>query len=1228
MSSYAQVDALDVGEALARFLALRSPRRAMQLLEAYPALLTAPAGPAPAAPLARYRWMVLMAARRSGIAEAFDHFLYATGADEDEPGRADDELMSAGSTERIREVLEAYPGLAATTVAGRYGERAEAADNEHEAIMRDSRRHIAHLVFRLGVPLGLALAEFAQRMLRTEAAWDELEDVTDQESLEALLDLVGDFCSPETPLAERLELLTGRPELGRSDARQLLEAALSFEQPEEVRDAFDLALWTLTDYAQAVADGQDPVEAARDIVRSVGAGFVVTAATEVEARHRATEYVDVFGLDDPGAIRVVAEPDDPARVDEAGALLEQIGTRRFEYLADVLGALLDATTVPDARALVLDHPALLSPLATRMLEEQAEQVAQEPSMMAGEYAFLFQSRLRLLRECRELGIEAATLNLSVAYAERVARELMGDGPVIVIPPGSFNAVADEDAKSAAEMMAAGPAHREVAELSGRAVTVAELDRVLGNLAYALALTRPGGDVRITLLNDRAYVLRVRFGLTGTIADLDGAVADLEDARHARTDDPLLAANLGDVLVQRYEAGQNQNREDLGRAVLLLGEAVRDDEHPNHVRHLVSYAHALFDLAVAGNSPAEMNRCVEVLDEALALEPDEPAVRLGLGLALSTRGLAENDHDDLRRAVEFLRGVDDVLARLNLAVTLLDLGEPGEAEGLLRQVLDSSGPSSLPSSAEIGRRAATLLAQAAERRQDWPEAAAMYRRLLRGGWASGGSQLLRAHTEAELRRTTGLAARAALAFEAAGSPLEAAEVLERGRAVQISAALRLDSADLARAGASGDVVREFTALRQWLRDNERLEIGRRTAAAPAFRSLSTVRRKQDELAGVISRIRALPDLADFLTTPSTDTLFGELAQPLVYLAHASTGGLALIVRSPHDIVPIRLPGLTDDAVTPHVRRLAADPRAALDECTKWLWHTVMASVIEQLADVPHAVLVPTGLLGLLPLHAAWTPDRDRPTGRRYALDHLLLTYSPNTETLRASAGAAAQRTGRTAAAVDEPLPVSASPLPYSALECAAALDGIPDATTVRGGDATRSAALGVLRSQAFTHWSCHAYADAEDPLRSALLLAGDSELTIGDLLSHRAPEARLAVLSACETARIGDRLPDEVLGFPAALLQVGVPAVIGSLWSVPQAATAELMVHLYEGIRRGATFAHALRDAQRVVRDGTVREKLAVLGDVSELLLQPPGARPHAHAFHWAAFSFYGADGRR
>ncbi|MFM7325310.1 MAG: hypothetical protein ACKO4L_10355, partial [Nodosilinea sp.] len=49
--------------------------------------------------------------------------------------------------------------------------------------------------------------------------------------------------------------------------------------------------------------------------------------------------------------------------------------------------------------------------------------------------------------------------------------------------------------------------------------------------------------------------------------------------------------------------------------------------------------------------------------------------------------------------------------------------------------------------------------------------------------------------------------------------------------------------------------------------------------------------------------------------------------------------------------------------------------AIDAVTRQLWQPLMAPIIAYLQQYPHqqAILIPTGYLSLLPLHAAWTPD---------------------------------------------------------------------------------------------------------------------------------------------------------------------------------------------------------------------------------------------------------------
>ncbi|MEH1986367.1 MAG: CHAT domain-containing protein [Nostoc sp.] len=73
-------------------------------------------------------------------------------------------------------------------------------------------------------------------------------------------------------------------------------------------------------------------------------------------------------------------------------------------------------------------------------------------------------------------------------------------------------------------------------------------------------------------------------------------------------------------------------------------------------------------------------------------------------------------------------------------------------------------------------------------------------------------------------------------------------------------------------------------------------------------------------------------------------------------------------------------------------------------------------------------------------------------------------------------------------------------------------------------------------------------------------------------------ADLVVLSACDTA-LGQITGDGVIGLSRSLITAGTPSVIVSLWSVPDAPTAELMTEFYRNWReRKLDKAQALRQA--------------------------------------------------
>jgi CHAT domain-containing protein len=334
----------------------------------------------------------------------------------------------------------------------------------------------------------------------------------------------------------------------------------------------------------------------------------------------------------------------------------------------------------------------------------------------------------------------------------------------------------------------------------------------------------------------------------------------------------------------------------------------------------------------------------------------------------------------------------------------------------------------------------------------------------------------------------------------------------------------------------------------------------------------------------------------------------------------------------------LPELTEETVRGWVERYFgaydardADPYAwerTLDEVTGELWEAAIGPIVETLRSAyraDRAVLVPVGLLGLLPLHAAWTGSG---TLRRYALDEVGLTYAPNARVLTAARHRAARGAGDRLLVVGAP-GTGARRLSDVDAEIAVVRAHFDD---VREG-ADRAGILAALPGATVLHVAAHGHADIGDPLDSALELAGGETLTLRDVFGLRLPGGlRLAVLSACETGVVAADVPDEAVGLAAGLLQAGAAGVVATLWAVPDRTAAALVALFYRAWRGdGDDPADALRAAQRRLRDATNDELSTEIPGYAAH--RPPGeaagrfwgrSRPFAAARHWAAFSYVGA----
>jgi hypothetical protein len=358
-----------------------------------------------------------------------------------------------------------------------------------------------------------------------------------------------------------------------------------------------------------------------------------------------------------------------------------------------------------------------------------------------------------------------------------------------------------------------------------------------------------------------------------------------------------------------------------------------------------------------------------------------------------------------------------------------------------------------------------------------------------------------------------------------------------------------------------------------------------------------------------------DSEDLLSPPTVEELQHALraqgSDVLAYLlpANAHHGAVAVLVPAEGDPVVRPLPALgraeavkryqeayaawdsAEQAAGPEYRRWVAELR----EVCRWAWDAAAGELLGHAGRDPRLVLVPLGVLGLVPWHAAYRPVDGHD---RHLVQDATVSYVPSGR-LFCEAVARPDVSGDDAVLVGNP----AGDLPDGAAEAEAIRDSCYPGGVFLGGTGQKRwwlpapagpgtpaqvrdhlrGPLGVL------HLACHAFADVRSPLRSRIALSGGA-LSARDLLElspARPLELALVVLAGCTTQVSGVDY-DEALSLSATFLAIGARTVVGSLWRVPAGwSTAALMWLFHENVRRhGLAPAEALRRAQLDLIEGS------------------------------------------
>ncbi|MFE5894733.1 CHAT domain-containing protein [Streptomyces sp. NPDC056462] len=738
--------------------------------------------------------------------------------------------------------------------------------------------------------------------------------------------------------------------------------------------------------------------------------------------------------------------------------------------------------------------------------------------------------------------------------------------------------------------------------------------------------------------------------------LESAEDFVQDLLGRFSSEPGTGAVLWD-LAGRVSSGLHdwsQDPHELDKAIERYRVALgRDDMRSDQVPHTANnLGRALTRRYLRSDSLDDLAEAMEVGDVAMrGMAPTSP------GAVLARRNLCQaltaahtrlpHDREYFSRAVELLRdnlrvvppGPDRTLDLLNLAMLLLK-GESEEDRCEAVTAFDEGAaaldPAQLPQEAiGVGEAVGDRFAQFG----NWHQATEGYLFAVAGITVVTGRTASGRWQEALGTRLYDVVQKAAYSSGKCGAAEQAVLLLERQHARGMRRALHLENAELDAVAAAGrpDLAASFRS-----RAAELAALGPRAQDGHTF-ILRHVQRLLAQLEDVTRQIQAVTGFDQFGAEPDIQDVYAAAeAGPAVYWTTTEHGGMAYIVDGTRrQITTVDLPLLTEKALHEHTTRYRAalakyqasiasldEWDASIDTVAQWLWAAFTGPLAEALPNGGSLTVMVAGRLALLPITAAVDPDSGKP-----AVEIFDFRFAPSATALITATRAASRPDTSQALAVVDPRPVDAAPLRWARVEGAVLATRADRADVLEGEHAALTSVINAISEQSILHFACHGLASPHRPLDSYLLLAGDEQLTIETLVMNtRLPAVRLAVLSACDTAVVGDVVPHEVVAMPSALIQLGAAAVIAAQWPVSDTTAAVFATRFYELWRPGTQPADAFASAQRWMRTARRSEVSALLrrnapdlDGIGDLIAELPLARaPFGSPIHWATFSYTGA----
>ena len=880
-------------------------------------------------------------------------------------------------------------------------------------------------------------------------------------------------------------------------------------------------------------------------------------------------------------------------------------------------------------------------LAAKTESDQKALLEAEADLVTAELVLVLKIVSDTFLQRRELSQALVGLKLMRSIAERIGDEKSAAYAIVNLGTTHYNRAEYQQASQLFEHFLSWDPSKRDPSLTARALnTAGMIKRIFGDNVGALDYVQRSRQIA-EQAGDK-QMLGAAFNNLGVIYRDHGEYARALDyfekglvLAEAVGNKPLISLTLNNVgTVHGTQGNQLQAIAYFQRALKLAQTA--DD------KSLMAYA--LNNIGLTHHRYREYPQALDFYQQSLALREQLKDER-GAALTLNNIGLLNREQGDHKRALEYYQRSLAIREKLDdqsgMAYVLNHIGYLNYLQGEYQQALQISkrtidiatrlqSPELLWRGLELAGRAHTSLKQFDEAEKDLIRSIETIEQLRH---RVGGDELARqrffedkvlpywAMVELAFSRNRPVDA---LTYSELAKARILLDVLRNGR-IPINKAMSLEEQEKERTANA-----ELTTLNAQLYDERQrpkpnldriaeLE-PRREKARLAYESfLTSLYVKYPELK--VQRGEAMP-----ITAAEAAALIPDRSTAIVEFVVADDKSYLIVLTSDRaksaspliTVYPIKITANQLSQRVDAFRRMLAERDLNYQDAARQLYDLLLKPAEEQLRGRKTICIVPDRALWELPFQALQPR-----TGVHLIEDYTLfsapsltvlreVTKQPNGATRSGSllAFGNPQLDGERVGTQRGDSETRFGPLPEAETEVKtlARLYGAGKSRVFIGSEARE----GVVKTEApkyqVLHFATHGLLDNRNPMFSFLTLsqtAGDPNedgLLEAREIINMDLHAKLAVLSACQTARGWVGTGEGVIGMSWALFVAGVPTTVASQWKVDSASTTSLMIDFHRGLTKSKlTKAAALRQAEL----GLLRSER------------------YRHPFYWAGFVMIG-----